>query len=123
MRTTHVSGGQSRPSTGLYGQSMPPNPSANEIPSQPQQSNNSVNRATVVSWNVNGLRAVVNNKSLNNFFKAFPGAVAFCLQETKLSSIDDVEESIALRPGYNSFWSVSRRKKGWSGVATFAKAG
>ena len=67
-----------------------------------------------ISWNVNGLRAVVGK----NFHEAFNALDAdfFCLQETKLQ-----EGQIALDlPGYNCYWNYAE-KKGYSGTAVFTR--
>ena len=67
-----------------------------------------------ISWNVNGLRAVV-NKGFGEFFEA-EQADAFCLQETKLQ-----EGQIELDfPGYKSYWDYAD-KKGYSGTAIYTK--
>ncbi|MGN1327713.1 MAG: exodeoxyribonuclease III [Clostridia bacterium] len=68
----------------------------------------------LVSWNVNGLRAVM-NKGFNNFFEEI-NADIFCVQETKLQ-----EGQIEFTPkGYNIYWN-SAVKKGYSGTAVFSK--
>ena len=67
-----------------------------------------------ISWNVNGLRAVMGK----NFMEVFEGldADAFCLQETKLQ-----EGQIVLDlPGYEQYWNYAE-KKGYSGTAVFTK--
>ena len=68
----------------------------------------------LISWNVNGLRAVMG--------KGFPEAFAalnadiFCLQETKLQS-----GQLALDlPGYHQYWNYAE-KKGYSGTAVFTR--
>ena len=67
-----------------------------------------------ISWNVNGLRAVV-NKGFKDIFSALD-ADFFCLQETKLQ-----EGQIDLRfEGYESYWNYAE-KKGYSGTAIFTK--
>ena len=67
-----------------------------------------------ISWNVNGLRAVM-NKGFEDFFRA-ADADAFCLQETKLQ-----EGQIDLNfEGYYSYWDYAE-KKGYSGTAIFTK--
>ena len=67
-----------------------------------------------VSWNVNGLRAVV-NKNFAEIFLDFD-ADFFCLQETKLQ-----EGQIDLTfPGYESYWNYADRK-GYSGTAIYTK--
>ena len=68
----------------------------------------------LISWNVNGLRAVV-GKDFAGTFKALD-ADFFCLQETKLQ-----EGQIDLQfPGYQSYWNYAE-KKGYSGTAVFTK--
>ncbi|WP_408869094.1 exodeoxyribonuclease III [Brochothrix campestris] len=67
-----------------------------------------------ISWNVNGLRAVVKK----NFEAYFINSEAdfFCLQETKLQ-----EGQIDLSfPSYHSYWNYADRK-GYSGTAIFTK--
>lgn len=67
-----------------------------------------------ISWNVNGLRAVV-GKGFTDIFDTL-GADFFCLQETKLQ-----EGQIDLEfPGYESYWNYAE-KKGYSGTAIFTK--
>ena len=67
-----------------------------------------------VSWNVNGLRAVM-SKGFEDFFRSVD-ADAFCLQETKLQ-----EGQIDLSfEGYKSYWDYAE-KKGYSGTAIFTK--
>ena len=67
-----------------------------------------------VSWNVNGLRAVMGK----NFMEAFNAldAEAFCLQETKLQE-GQIELDL---PGYKQYWNYAE-KKGYSGTAIFTK--
>lgn len=67
-----------------------------------------------ISWNVNGLRAVVGK----NFMEAFNALDAdfFCLQETKLQE-GQIDLDI---PGYTSYWNYAE-KKGYSGTAIFTR--
>ena len=67
-----------------------------------------------ISWNVNGLRAVVGK----NFMESFEALDAdfFCLQETKLQ---EGQLSLDL-PGYQSYWNYAE-KKGYSGTAVFTR--
>lgn len=67
-----------------------------------------------VSWNVNGLRAVV-KKNFGEVFAAFDADV-FALQETKLQE-GQLELDL---PGYHQYWSYAE-KKGYSGTAVFSK--
>ena len=67
-----------------------------------------------VSWNVNGLRAVVGKDFMASF--AALDADFFCLQETKLQ-----EGQISLDlPGYEQYWDYAE-KKGYSGTAVFTR--
>lgn len=69
----------------------------------------------LISWNVNGLRAVM-NKGFKEFFESID-ADAICLQETKLQ-----EGQIEFAPeGYHTYWN-SAVKKGYSGTVIFTKA-
>lgn len=68
----------------------------------------------LISWNVNGLRAVV-KKGFVDIFDEIDADV-FCLQETKLQ-----EGQIDLElPGYHQYWHYAV-KKGYSGTAIFSK--
>ncbi|MGF2144735.1 exodeoxyribonuclease III [Vagococcus fluvialis] len=68
----------------------------------------------LVSWNVNGLRAVV-KKGFEDIFAEIDADV-FCLQETKLQ-----EGQIDLElEGYHQYWNYAV-KKGYSGTAIFSK--
>lgn len=67
-----------------------------------------------ISWNVNGLRAVL-KKNFEEVFAAFDADV-FALQETKCQ-----EGQVDLVfPGYESYWSYAQ-KKGYSGTAVFTR--
>ena len=68
----------------------------------------------LISWNVNGLRAVL-KKDFQAIFDEF-GADVFALQETKLQA-GQVELDL---PGYHQYWSYAQ-KKGYSGTAVFCK--
>ena len=72
----------------------------------------------LISWNVNGLRAVI-KKGFNDFFTEV-NADIFCIQETKMqvNQIDDEIKEIFKE--YNCYWN-SAIKKGYSGTAIFTK--
>lgn len=68
----------------------------------------------MISWNVNGLRAVV-GKGFADIFKTLDADI-FCLQETKLQ-----EGQIDLTfDGYEQYWNYAV-KKGYSGTAVFTR--
>ncbi len=68
----------------------------------------------LISWNVNGLRAVL-GKNFREDFAALDADV-FCLQETKLQE-GQLELDL---PGYGKYWNYAE-KKGYSGTAVFTK--
>ena len=72
----------------------------------------------LISWNVNGLRAVAKKK----FFESFEGfdADVVCVQETKLQE-PQLADDLRHIDGYASFWSYSTVKKGYSGVGAWTK--
>lgn len=43
-----------------------------------------------------------------------------CVQETKLVETQ-LTKSLALVPGYESYWAFSKDRKGYSGVVTYAR--
>ena len=67
-----------------------------------------------ISWNVNGLRAVMKKGFLDTFNDL--DADLFCLQETKLQ---EGQIDIDL-PGYEQYWNYADRK-GYSGTAIFTR--
>ena len=68
----------------------------------------------LISWNVNGLRAVL-NKGFMDFFNNIDADI-FCIQETKMQE-GQVE---LILDGYYQYWN-SAVKKGYSGTAIFTK--
>lgn len=72
----------------------------------------------LISWNVNGLRAVI-NKGFENFFNEIDADI-FCIQETKMQK-DQIDDNMKrIFEGYYSYWN-SAIKKGYSGTAVFSK--
>lgn len=68
----------------------------------------------LVTWNVNGFRAIV-RKGFNEF-SSDVNADIICLQETKIQE-EQVETALE---GYDSYWHCAE-KKGYSGTAIFTK--
>ena len=68
----------------------------------------------LISWNVNGLRAVY-GKGFADIFKALDADI-LCLQETKMQ---EGQLDIAF-DGYESYWNYAE-KKGYSGTAVFTR--
>jgi exodeoxyribonuclease-3 len=69
----------------------------------------------LVSWNVNGIRAVSRKGLFDPFVRSLDPDV-ICLQETKAQQDQSVHEL----QGYSEYWN-SAEKKGYSGTAIFSK--
>ncbi|KAJ3086669.1 hypothetical protein HK102_012729, partial [Quaeritorhiza haematococci] len=88
----------------------------------------------IVSWNINGIRAtwpalcrevgkaIKNKDVLATFFAKYQADIV-CLQESKVSDYSKLNIEHVSVDGYDSFWSFSKKKKGWSGVVTYARKG
>jgi exodeoxyribonuclease-3 len=72
----------------------------------------------IISWNVNGLRAVHRNGYWEKFLALDPDI--FCLQETKAHP-DQLPEEVRELKGYHAHFSWSEVKKGYSGTAIYSK--
>ena len=70
----------------------------------------------IMSWNVNGIRAVHKKDLFMPFMKKYKPDI-LCLQETKAEQ----EQSPLELPDYEEYWSSSRARKGYSGTAIFTK--
>lgn len=71
----------------------------------------------LLSWNVNGIRAISNKGFLQWVLKESPDIL--CLQETKCHP-SQLKDDLLKPSGYKTFWS-SAEKKGYSGVAIYSK--
>jgi len=71
----------------------------------------------LLSWNVNGIRAIQKKGFLDWFKTANPDIL--CLQETKAHP-DQLDDALKNVDGYESHFS-SAEKKGYSGVVTYTK--
>lgn len=71
----------------------------------------------LISFNVNGLRAILKKDFLRDF-EALDADI-FALQETKLQP-EQIKSDFM--PNYHAYWSYSTVKKGYSGTAVFTKA-
>ena len=72
----------------------------------------------LISWNVNGLRAVV-NKGFKKFFEQVQADI-FCIQETKMQEEQLDESILEIFKGYNTYCN-SAEKKGYSGTGIITK--
>src|ERR1035437_416445 len=73
----------------------------------------------IISWNTNGLRATVKQGYFTPLF-AFNNPDIVCFQETKCEP-DQLDEKTRNLKGYNSYFSYSKLRKGYSGVAIYSK--
>ena len=71
----------------------------------------------LISWNVNGVRAVEKKGFLDWLSQEDPDIL--CIQETK-AKIEQLGPSLTEEHGYHTYW-FSAERPGYSGVATFCK--
>ncbi len=71
----------------------------------------------ILSWNVNGIRAIEKKGFFEWFLKESPDIL--CLQETKAHP-GQLTEKFIKPPGYYAYWA-SAEKKGYSGVCIYTK--
>ncbi len=74
-------------------------------------------KVRLVSWNVNGIRAVHRKNALDWFFREKP--FMLCLQETKAMP-EQFPKEVQELGGYH-IYSTSAERKGYSGVALFSR--
>lgn len=72
----------------------------------------------IVSWNVNGLRAVHRKENFKDVFALSPDVL--CLQEIKATA-EQLPDEVRNVPGFHSFFNSSQTKKGYSGTALYSK--
>lgn len=75
-------------------------------------------KLTLISWNVNGLRAAVKKEFFDVFHRLNPDILG--IQETKLQEAQLTKKMRAVE-GYESHWSFCTRKKGYSGVGVYTR--
>ena len=71
----------------------------------------------LLSWNVNGIRAVRGKGFLEWFYKESPDVL--CLQETKAQP-EQLSDDLLEPEGYHVYWNFPERK-GYSGTALFSR--
>ncbi|CAJ0649242.1 7672_t:CDS:2 [Entrophospora sp. SA101] len=80
----------------------------------------------LLTWNVNGLRAVIQyhpwykDKSYQKILLDTLEADIICFQETKIT-LDKLEATMAIIPGYDAYFSFTKDKTARSGVVTYVK--
>lgn len=70
----------------------------------------------LISWNINGIRAVTKKGEFEPFIEKYNPDI-LCLQETKAEQ----GQSPVDLPQYHEYWNSSQAKKGYSGTAIFTK--
>lgn len=74
---------------------------------------------TLLSWNVNGIRAAERKGFLPWLAKSKADMIG--IQETKVSDPNMLSEELRHPNGFQTFWNCSTTKKGYSGVAIYSK--
>jgi exodeoxyribonuclease-3 len=72
----------------------------------------------IISWNVNGIRAVHKKGNFQWLAKHSPDI--FCLQEVKAEA-EQLVDDIKVIAGYHAYFDHSKLRKGYSGVAVYTK--
>ncbi len=72
----------------------------------------------IISWNVNGLRAVQRKGQFDRIMEENPDIL--CIQETKARP-DQLDPEVLAPAGYTSYFHFPTEKKGYSGVAIYTK--
>jgi len=78
----------------------------------------SENNIKMISWNVNGIRAVMNKDFMESFIRMDADIVA--IQETKIQE-PQLTDKMKNIEGYESYWSFSTVKKGYSGIGVYTR--
>jgi len=73
----------------------------------------------IISWNTNGLRATAKQGNFIPLF-SFENPDIVCFQETKCEP-DQLDDATRNLKGYHSYFSYSKKRKGYSGVAIYSK--
>jgi exodeoxyribonuclease III len=73
----------------------------------------------IISWNTNGLRATAKQGYFNPLFSVYKPDIV-CLQETKVEA-EQLPDDVRNVPGYTSYFSHSKGRKGYSGVGVYTK--
>ncbi|RUS85110.1 hypothetical protein EGW08_007115, partial [Elysia chlorotica] len=71
----------------------------------------------ILTWNINGIRAVTGKTGVKKMLDSLDAHVV-CLQETKVTR-DMLDEPTAIVDGYESYFSFSRKRTGYSGTANY----
>ena len=72
----------------------------------------------LISWNVNGIRAIIKKDFIQDIKNLDPDIL--CLQETKAQP-EDAKTALEVVPGYHTYINSSKARKGYSGTAILSK--
>ena len=72
----------------------------------------------IISWNVNGIRAIIKKNFINDINKL--NADIICLQETK-ANIEETKIALSVFNDYGIYANSSKARKGYSGTAILTK--
>lgn len=97
-------------------------PKVNHEDNFPEMSSLFFNKLKIISWNVNGIRAVIKRNELQELIKKESPDI-LCLNETKIDEANLRAERIEslFSKTYLTYWNASKERKGYSGVALFSK--
>jgi exodeoxyribonuclease-3 len=73
----------------------------------------------IISWNTNGLRATIKQGHFTPLFSKYKPDVV-CLQETKVEAVQ-IPDDVRQIAGYHEYFSHSKARKGYSGVAIYTR--
>lgn len=77
-----------------------------------------MNSCKIISWNVNGIRAIIKKNFINDINKL--DADIICLQETK-ANVEQTKTALTVFDQYQVFANSSKARKGYSGTAVLTR--
>ena len=77
-----------------------------------------MNSTKIISWNVNGIRAIIKKDFLKDIKEIDPDII--CLQETKAGD-EDALKALEVMEDYHLNVNSSKARKGYSGTAILSK--
>ena len=77
-----------------------------------------MNSCKIISWNVNGIRAIIKKDFINDINKL--DADIICLQETK-ANVEQTKTALTVFDQYQVFANSSKTRKGYSGTAVLTR--
>ena len=77
-----------------------------------------MNSCKIISWNVNGIRAIIKKDFINDINKL--DADIICLQETK-ANVEQTKTALTVFDQYHVFANSSKARKGYSGTAVLTR--